>query len=95
MKINNLEVYGIIYKITNKITKKVYVGKTKNGFEIRYGNDIYKNTHNRYLKQDIKKYGIDSFEINKELDYAFSKEELNIKEKVLYTRYSAIYRGYF
>ena len=28
MKIGNLEVYGIIYKITNLINGKVYIGQT-------------------------------------------------------------------
>ena len=38
MKIGNLKVYGIVYKITNKINKKVYIGitKQKNGFKDRY-----------------------------------------------------------
>lgn len=38
MKIGNLEVYGIIYKITNKINNKVYIGQTsrKYGFKDRY-----------------------------------------------------------
>lgn len=38
MKIGNLEVYGVIYKITNKINNKVYIGQTtqNNGFDDRY-----------------------------------------------------------
>lgn len=38
MKIGNLEVYGVIYKITNKINNKVYIGQTTqdNGFNDRY-----------------------------------------------------------
>lgn len=38
MKVGNLEVYGIIYKITNKVNGKVYIGQTaqKNGFKSRY-----------------------------------------------------------
>jgi hypothetical protein len=38
MKLGNLKVYGIIYKIRNKINNKVYIGQTinKNGFDGRY-----------------------------------------------------------
>lgn len=36
MKIGNIECYGVIYKITNKINKKVYIGQTVNGFNRRY-----------------------------------------------------------
>lgn len=38
MYIGNIEVYGVIYKITNKINKKTYIGQTKGkrGFESRY-----------------------------------------------------------
>ncbi|WP_252225084.1 NUMOD1 domain-containing DNA-binding protein [Clostridium sp. KO2] len=38
MKIGNLEVYGVIYKITNKINNKVYIGQTTRdkGFNGRY-----------------------------------------------------------
>lgn len=33
MKIGNIEVYGVIYKITNTINNKVYIGQTINGFK--------------------------------------------------------------
>ncbi|MBS5307762.1 hypothetical protein [Clostridium sp.] len=39
MKIGNLEVYGVIYKIINLTNRKVYIGQTtrENGFNGRYG----------------------------------------------------------
>lgn len=36
MKIGNLEVYGIIYKIQNMVNGKVYIGQTTRGFNERY-----------------------------------------------------------
>ena len=48
MKIGNLEVYGVIYKITNKINRKIYIGQTIEGFKKRYKNNLKKYTHNIY-----------------------------------------------
>lgn len=36
MKIGNIEVYGIIYKITNKVNGKCYIGQTTQSFNKRY-----------------------------------------------------------
>lgn len=36
MKIGSLEVYGIIYKITNKVNNRVYIGQTTKDFNKRY-----------------------------------------------------------
>ena len=80
MKIGNLEVYGVIYKIQNKVNNKIYIGQTTIGFYARYGNSLEKHTHNSYLKRSIEKYGINNFDINEIFDIAFSKEELDIKE---------------
>ena len=81
MKINNIEVYGIIYKITNLINGKVYIGQTVQKFNRRYRHGII-STHNKHLKRAIEKYGIENFEVIENFDIAFSKEELNIKEIV-------------
>ena len=80
MKLGNIECYGVIYKITNVITNKCYIGQTTLGFDRRYSSNLYKNTKNSYLKRSIEKYGIENFEIIKIFDVAFSREELNIKE---------------
>lgn len=108
------EIYGIIYKIKNKINNKVYIGQTcqKGGFNKRYpykGEDIervyrfhqyqleiQKNRKNGHkeLFNDIKKYGFDNFEVNKQLDIAFSKEELDIKEILWVRYYDSFNNGY-
>ena len=54
LRIGNLETYGIIYKIHNKINNKVYIGQTisKNGFNGRYsskGNGI-ERVYNYYKR---------------------------------------------
>lgn len=96
MKIGNIEVYGVIYKITNMVNGKCYIGQTVNGLKKRYkvkGNGIEriynyhikckKNGiyHNAYLLNSIEKYGFNAFEVIEIFDVAFSKEELDIKEK--------------
>lgn len=94
MKIGNLEVYGVIYKITNKVNEKVYIGQTITGFDRRYGNNLSKRTSNRHLKYSIQKYGIDNFNISKVFDIAFSKEELDIKEKCWISIYKSTNSDY-
>jgi len=80
---------GIIYKIENKLNKKVYVGKTTkiDNFESYYGSG-------KIIKAALKKYGKESF--TKEIiHYAFSMEELNEKEIYFIKHYnSAIPNGY-
>ena len=76
------KIYGIIYKITNTINGMTYIGQTmqRGGFNTRYRNNIGRFTENKYLKNSINKHGIDKFDINKQLDIAYSREELNEKE---------------
>lgn len=81
--------YGIIYKITNKINNKVYIGQTIHSFDKRYYGDIYKNTHNDHLKRAIEKYGVENFEIDKEIFVAYSKELLDAKEQELIELYKS------
>jgi group I intron endonuclease len=57
---------GYIYKIVNKITNKVcYIGQTKRDLEIRFQEHIFDidRYQNRKLYKNLKKYGINNFEI--------------------------------
>lgn len=68
-----------IYKITNIVNNKIYVGKHQT-LDV---NDSYYGSGN-LLKKAIKKYGIEFFK--KEILYIFdSEEEMNNKEKELIT----------
>lgn len=74
--------YGIIYKITNIINGKIYIGQTKNTLEHRWHQHIYDANHNRTnmpIHFAIAKYGVENFEIEC-IDTAETKEELNQKE---------------
>lgn len=109
VKIGNLEVYGVIYKIENLVNGKVYIGQTIQGFDKRYdraGKDIERvyNFHkycedkgyssNQYLLRAIRKYGFENFKVNKTLDYAFSEYELDIKEQCWIQYYNSCKEGY-
>ena len=110
LKIGNLEVYGVIYKITNKVNNKVYIGQTKQGIKKRYnykGNSyiekIYNyyecrkrcnQNYNKHLVNAIEKYKFTSFDVNEIIDIAFSKEELDIKEQCWISIYDSFKNGY-
>ena len=90
------KVFGIIYAIRNKVNDEYYVGKTVKTFYKRYCikdkknpiENLSKNTHNKYLKRAINKYGFENFEVIPVLDKAYSKEQLDELEKY----YIALYR---
>ncbi len=72
----------IIYKITNIINGKVYVGKTKKTIEERMYKHIFnaKKKINRRLYDSINHHGYDNFIIEK-IDEGKTNEEINEKEK--------------
>ena len=53
---------GYIYKITNKVDNKIYVGQTLQDCELRWKQHLKKRSNCRYLSSAIKKYGADNFE---------------------------------
>lgn len=55
-----------IYKITNIITKKLYVGQTKRSIQRRFKSHISeanRNLYDTYLHRSIRKYGKENFTI--------------------------------
>ena len=68
---------GIIYKVTNLKTNKVYIGQTMN--PKRFSIDRYFGS-GIAIKQSIKKHGISFFK-KEILGYCYSKEELDCAEK--------------
>jgi len=74
--------FGIIYKATNKINGKVYVGQTIRGLSDRKYNHLLESKLRRYnsiFHRAIKKYKPINFEWEV-LEYCDSKEELNEME---------------
>lgn len=72
-----------IYKITNLINNKVYIGQTIRPIEDRFKrhiNDAVNNVLDTHLARAIRKYGKENF-IIEEIDTASTQEELTLKEQ--------------
>lgn len=86
----------LIYKITNKLNGKSYIGQTKRTLEERIRN------HKAYINQldctyklyeAIRKYGWENFEVSV-VCYCSSQEELDQKEIEYISYYDTINNGY-
>ena len=72
-----------IYKITNKLNNKIYIGQTTRTIRERWRCHTNSSKHpeqGHYLHKSMNKYGVNNFEIE-QIDTAFSVKELNFKEK--------------
>ena len=77
VKHNDIEVYGVIYMVTNKINGKIYIGQTTNWITRlkAYGKLHCKNQPKLY--NSLKKYGIDSFSFEV-IDTAVDKTQMKL-----------------
>ncbi len=87
--------YGVIYKITNTINGKIYIGQTIQSLKARKRDHRNKVTRlsNLYLYRAFNKYGFESFEWEV-LDQAESKHELDEKERFYIKQFRATHRKY-
>lgn len=85
--------YGYIYKITNLINGKIYIGQRKIYDEFRDDLSLDKYMGSGvYINRSINKNGIENF--SKEIiDFADSKEELNYKEKYWIKELGSLYKN--
>lgn len=87
----------IIYKITNLINNKVYIGKTIKSLEWRFKKHCYDARKNPNTKNHFHRallfHGIENFKIE-QIDSAKTKEELNEKEQYWINYYKAKELGY-
>ena len=87
-------VYGVIYKCTNLINGKIYIGQTKNlKNRIKMHKKNVENKVNRKLYDSMNKHGFENFKWEV-IDVALSKEELNFKEKFYIIKFNSFNSGY-
>lgn len=86
-------IYGYVYKITNVIDEKVYIGQTTIDFNTRYSGGLYNSASNKYFKEEIKRYGEGAFEIEKKFNIAYSRKKLDEKEKYWIEYYCSNVKG--
>ena len=87
---------SFIYKITNQINNKVYIGKTLKSIEERFSEHIKDSTRSleekRPLYNAFKKYGINNFTIS--LIEKVEIEELSSREQYWIQKYDSYSNGY-
>lgn len=85
----------IIYKITNQINQKSYIGQTVRTLNERWLEHIKcaQNNDCRHLYCAMRQYGTDKFTIE-QLDTAKSTEELNLLEQKYIRLYDSYRNGY-
>lgn len=87
---------GYIYKITNIVNNKIYIGLTTQTIKERWrqhASSAYSKkskSYNEVFKKAIRKYGENSFKIE-EIDNGFTLEELKEKEKYWISYYNCCY----
>ena len=86
----------IIYKVTNKVNNKVYIGQTIQELDSRLYNHFYRaekgNDNNKFYNA-IRKYGKENFKAEV-IDFASSQDELDEKEIIYISLYNSTENGY-
>ena len=83
-----------IYKVTNKINGKIYIGQTNNFEKRKREHLLDKRTNHQAFKRALNKYGFDGFDWEI-IDKCETKEEINKKEKYYINYYnSKVPNGY-
>jgi len=81
--------YGIIYKVENKVNGKVYIGQTIYGLNKRKLEHINDHRYNSIIGHAIRKYGKENFNWNI-IDEANNKELLDQLERLHISRYESL-----
>ena len=85
-----------IYKITNKVNGKVYIGQSIRPIEQRFQrhiNDAVNNILDTHFARAIRKYGKENFYIEL-VETCDNQTELNLRERYWIRKYDSINNGY-
>ena len=86
--------YGIIYKITNKVNGKIYVGQTTRSMDVRWGSHARGANRTGVFDRAIRLYGKDNF-FREEIATAFDQDELDRMERLFIVEFdSRVPAGY-
>ena len=88
---------GFIYKVTNRINGKIYIGQTSQTIKRRWNQHIYESNktiepYRSALHRAIKKYGVDAFDIV-EVEEC-NNDMLNEREIFWINYYNSYHNGY-
>ena len=86
----------LIYKITNRLNGKVYIGQTSVGLEKRWRKHVYNavnHVHDNHFKRAIRKYGASAF-CKEILIDGLTSEESNKYEELYIELYGTFEFGY-
>ena len=79
----------------NLYSRKHYIGQTKNTFDERYPYGWLEfHKHKESVKEDLEKYGENSFIYIKLYDIAYSKQHLDALEVYYINKFDAYNNGY-
>lgn len=87
---------GLIYKFTNKINNKIYIGQTTQTLEQRVNKHLQSLDDNTYFHRSLKKYGINNFNIET-IEESIPLSELDNREIYWIKYYNSYYtsgKGY-
>jgi group I intron endonuclease len=74
---------GVIYKATNKINGKIYIGKTTKGLDRRRAEHLSFTKPITFFQKAIHKYGKDSFAWEVLCECESSQELINLEKKMI------------
>ena len=85
----------IVYKITNKVNGKVYIGQTSETLQKRFSRHMGYQAleHDTKFYRAVRKYGKDNFTIE-QIDTAKTQKELDEKEVKWIKYYNSVEEGY-